>query len=128
MQPYNLSEPVIANVVKKNIGVDVPEIIETDKNYLLVKGNGFEVELSRKAGFMTKYQVNGMNFLKEGFMLTPNFWRAATDNDMGAKLPEEYAAWKNPRFELNSLTGELNADSLVVVQAKYNMPEVAGIS
>lgn len=126
LQPHNLSEPVIANVAKKNIDVDVPEIVETDKNYLLVKGSCFEVEFSRKGGFMTKYQANGINFLKEGFMLTPNFWRAATDNDMGAQLHHEYAAWKNPRFKLNSLTGELNADSLVVVLAKYDMPEVAG--
>ena len=38
--------------------------------------------------------------LKEGEALTPNFWRAPTDNDFGAGLQNKYAAWKNPGIKL----------------------------
>ena len=43
-------------------------------------------------GFLCRYEANGMSMLKEGGKLTPNFWRAPTDNDMGANLQIKYAA------------------------------------
>lgn len=126
LRPYKASEPAIANAGRKNVAVELPGIIESDHNYLIVKGSDFDVEFSRKDGFMMKYQASGIDFLKDGSKFTPNFWRAATDNDMGAKLPQEYAAWKNPEFKLKSLTGELNAEGLAVVKAEYDMPSVSG--
>ncbi len=38
--------------------------------------------------------------LKEGSAITPNFWRAPTDNDFGASLQNRYAVWKEPRIIL----------------------------
>lgn len=34
--------------------------------------------------------------------IKPGFWRAPTDNDMGAKLHKRYAAWQNPELTLVS--------------------------
>lgn len=126
IRPFKPSEPVIANVAEKNIDVRLPEIVNTDKNYLIVKGDDFDVEFSRKDGFMTKYRAGKLDFLKDGASLTPNFWRAPTDNDMGAGLPAKFAAWKTPAFKLKSLTGELDAEGLAVVKAEYDMPDVSG--
>jgi len=36
------------------------------------------------------------------FTLRPNFWRAVTDNDMGANLQKELVAWRNPTTKLVS--------------------------
>lgn len=126
VRPYKAAEPVIANVANTNIEVERPVVIGNDKGYLIVKGADFDVEFSRKDGFMTKYRVAGIDFLQTGAQLTPNFWRAATDNDMGANLPVEFAAWKNPVLDLKSLTGEVDADGLAVVTAMYDMPGVSG--
>ena len=38
------------------------------------------------------------------FTLRPNFWRAMTDNDFGAHLPQRLKAWKNPRMWCESRT------------------------
>ena len=35
-------------------------------------------------------------------MLKPNFWRAVTDNDMGANLQRRYVVWRNPVINLLS--------------------------
>ena len=62
--------------------------------------------------------------LKEGAALTPNFWRAPTDNDMGAGLQNRYAAWKNPGLKLVSLNSKTENDQ-IVVNAEYDMKNVS---
>ena len=62
--------------------------------------------------------------LKEGAALTPNFWRAPTDNDMGAGLQNKYAAWKNPGLKLISLNSKTENDQ-IVVNAEYDMKNVS---
>ena len=74
---------------------------------------------------MDKYEVDGLNLIKEGAALSPNFWRAPTDNnDFGAGLQQKYAAWKNPEIKLLSLKGE-TVDGLAVVTAEYEMKAVS---
>ena len=67
---------------------------------------------------------DGTEMLKEGAALTPNFWRAQTDNDMGAGLQNRYAAWKNPGLKLVSLNSKTENDQ-IVVNAEYDMKNVS---
>ena len=62
------------------------------------------MEFNRHTGYLTKYEVNGLDMIKEGEALTPNFWRAPTDNDFGANLQRKYAVWKNPEIKLTSFS------------------------
>ncbi|MDE6632485.1 MAG: beta-galactosidase, partial [Muribaculaceae bacterium] len=57
--------------------------------------------------------------------LTPNFWRAPTDNDFGAGLQHRYEAWRKPEMKLTSLEHHEN-EGIVIVEAKYDMPGVKG--
>ena len=68
--------------------------------------------------------MDGTEMLKEGAALTPNFWRAPTDNDMGAGLQNRYAAWKNPGLKLVSLNSKTENDQ-IVVNAEYDMKNVS---
>ena len=52
-------------------------------------------------GYLTVYNVAGRNILEDGHQLTPNFWRAGTDNDYGAGLQKHYKVWKNPTIKLS---------------------------
>ncbi|MDE5882076.1 MAG: DUF4981 domain-containing protein [Muribaculaceae bacterium] len=113
----------IANPVENNLGEIKPEIINNQRNYLIVKGNDFTVEFNRWSGYMSKYEVNGTQMIAEEGQLTPNFWRAPTDNDYGAGLQHKYAAWKNPEIKLESLNADME-NGLAVVKAKYSMPGV----
>lgn len=66
-----------------------------------------------------------MSLIQDGAALTPNFWRAPTDNDYGAGLQKKLAVWKNPELKLTSLTPKTE-DDVVVVEATYDMPTVSG--
>lgn len=85
------------------------------------------VEFDRATGLLTKYVVDGTSLLGEGGTLKPNFWRAPTDNDMGAGLQRRFKAWKNPKMNLTSLTVEKeeeNGEKVASVKAVYDMPDV----
>lgn len=101
-----------------------PVVEDNDEYYLIVKGDNFHLDFARSNGFLSLYEVNGLSILNEGAQLTPNFWRAPTDNDMGAGLQKKYLAWKNPEIKLTSLE-HTTENNLVVVTAKYDMPSVS---
>ena len=113
----------IANPVLSNLGELTPEIVNNQRNALIVKGDNFSIDFNRNTGYMCKYVVNGTSMLMEEGQLTPNFWRAPTDNDYGAGLQNKYAAWKNPEIKLESLDAAME-NGLAVVKAKYSMPGV----
>ena len=118
--PENLlAEPVIAHDETPS-----PIVEDNDLFYLIVKGENFQIDFKRRDGFLSLYEVNGMSILHEGAQLRPNFWRAPTDNDMGAGLQQKYVVWKNPKLELKSLE-HATENGMVVVKAQYDMPEVS---
>ena len=85
------------------------------------------VKVNRTTGFISEYTYQGKSFLGEGGTLKPNFWRAPTDNDMGAGLQKKFKAWKNPKMELSGITVEKNKKAnTYTICANYNMPEVKG--
>ena len=98
-------------------------VADNHKDFLIVAGNGLRLDFSRKTGFITRYEVRGLDFLADGSTLRPNFWRAPTDNDFGAGLQHKMAVWKQPEMKLKTLT-HAEADGIVTVKAGYEMPGV----
>ncbi|MDE6532170.1 MAG: DUF4981 domain-containing protein [Muribaculaceae bacterium] len=113
----------IKTTAQVNSGSQVPSIDDSHSVFLTVKGDNFIIEFNRSNGYMCKYDVAGTEMLSEGGLLTPNFWRAPTDNDYGANLQNKYAAWKKPEIKLLSLNSEIS-DGIALVSAEYSMPEV----
>ncbi len=91
-------------------------------NRLIIEGDRFTMEFDKQDGFLSRYEVNGLKLL-DG-KLTPNFWRAPTDNDFGAGLQNHYREWKNPEMKLLNLKHEVLNNSLVV-SANYDMPSLS---
>ncbi|GAF05018.1 glycoside hydrolase family 2 TIM barrel-domain containing protein [Saccharicrinis fermentans] len=125
VKEYQFEALQIANNKYVNQKLTSPELVENDVNYLLVLGESFQMDFNRHSGFLSRYIVDGKEVLKEGATLKPNFWRAPTDNDFGARLQYKYAVWKNPKMDLKSLDGKLNKDGLAEITAMYDMPEVS---
>lgn len=115
----------IANRAATNTKAILPVIHNNQTNYLIVTAPGVDIEFSRENGFMSKYEVNGTDFLAEGAQLTPNFWRAPTDNDFGANLQNRYRAWHKPEMKLDTLYAAMTPEGLVSVHAAYTMPAVS---
>lgn len=112
------------NVSDANLAVTVPTVDDANVNCINVKGESFNIQFSKYTGYMDSYVVDGTQMIKEGAQLTPNFWRAPTDNDFGAGLQNRYAVWKNPEIKLLSLKNEIK-DNLVVVSAEYDIKSVS---
>jgi len=120
-------EPIkLANKVEMNQTTTKPSIVDNDMNYILVKGENFQIDFSRSSGYLCRYLLDGKSVIKEGSELKPNFWRAPTDNDFGAKLQEKYIVWKNPKIELKSLNTDMTAEGLAEIKAEYDMPQIDG--
>lgn len=100
------------------------EVDETSADCLQVKGEDCSWSFGRTDGFLTSYVVDGREQLAEGGKLTPNFWRAPTDNDMGANLHKKLAAWRAPGYELQEMKVlSRDADS-VRLSATYRLEKV----
>ena len=124
LNEYVAPEMKMENVAQANIQTIPAEVKDNDYNYLIVEGENFRTEFNKHTGFMVKYEADGINFIKDGEALTPNFWRAPVDNDYGAGLQNKYAVWKNPEMKLLSLKQQTE-NGLVVVEAAYEMKEVS---
>ncbi|WP_024993294.1 glycoside hydrolase family 2 TIM barrel-domain containing protein [Phocaeicola paurosaccharolyticus] len=114
----------LANVKSTNIAEPKTTIKSDDANNLTVKGENFTIEFNKQNGFMNRYDANGLEMLNKGAQLTPNFWRAPTDNDFGAGLQKKFEAWKNPGIKLTSLNSKVESNQAIVV-ATYDMANVA---
>lgn len=97
---------------------------ERDKRYIIVQGERFRLDISRSTGLITRYEMAGRALLAEDADLRPNFWRAPTDNDMGANCQLKFAVWRTPEFKLNELKSEQERDGNIKVVASYEMPSV----
>ena len=51
---------------------------------ITVSNANFSIKFNKLTGLLSQYNVLGNDLLGEGGTLRPNFWRAPTDNDMGA--------------------------------------------
>ena len=92
---------------------------------IIISNDNFMVSFDRRTGLMNGYTVLGNDLLGDGGTLRPNFWRAVTDNDMGAGLHESMLVWRNPEMKLTSLTADKGKkQEPVKVTATYEMPAV----
>lgn len=124
LNPYKAPSMELKNQANSNWEVVEPTLKENDERYLIVDGENFRIEFDKLNGYLSKYQVNGLDMMKEGSYLKPNFWRAPTDNDFGAYLQRRYAVWKNPTIKLVSLQQRI-ADKQAIIEVAYELPEVS---
>lgn len=124
LTPYSAPTIVVKNKKEVNQAEPMLRILENDATYLIIKGNDWAVDFKKSNGFLSKYEVGGIEMLYEGTQLTPNFWRAPTDNDFGAGLQNKYAVWKKPELKLTSLNSVVE-DNQAVVNVEYDMASVS---
>ena len=96
-------------------------------NVVAVTTPNLTFKIDRSTGLISEYVYNGKSLLGEGGTLKPNFWRAPTDNDMGAGLQKKFKAWKNPQMNLKNI--EVKKDkktNSVTILTSFDMPEVQG--
>ena len=124
LNSYKAPSMELKNSECSNIEVLTPDVQDNDKNFLIISGEIFRIEFNKQNGHLSKYEVNGLDIIKDHTILKPNFWRAPTDNDFGAKLNKKYIVWKTPEMKLTSLKQHIEG-KMVIVETAYDMPEIS---
>ena len=75
---------------------------EETKSYVKLSTQGTTLTIGKQSGMIDYLDVDGQPMLVDRQSITPEFWRAPTDNDYGARLQQRFAAWKNPQMKVTS--------------------------
>ncbi len=98
--------------------------IYQDLAHIELKAGEVVVMFNKSTGWLESITMNGLEMLKDGYALRPNFWRAPTDNDMGAGLQLRFGAWKNPVMKKKDFKVE-NKGNNAVVTVNYEIQDLA---
>ena len=81
-------------IAETKMGVRKGERTDTEEAFKLTAGDD-SIEMDAKTGMLTRWTVDGRDMISSP--ITPNFWRAVTDNDrIGSKIKKGPAkAWMN---------------------------------
>lgn len=113
----------------KNVDVikstDKLKVLENNDLKLSVSADKNIFTFDKKSGWLSQINMHNQNMLVEGSAVTPNFWRAPTDNDMGANLQNVYKTWRNPTITLESF--ELIQKNEVSVKTTHRISETKAL-
>ncbi len=83
------------------------------------------VTVNRWSGMIDYLDINGTPMLEDEYSVTPNFWRAPTDNDYGAGLQYKFSAWKNPGMKSKRVSME-RVNGAVTITSVLDLTTVKG--
>ena len=92
---------------------------EETESYVKLEAGGTTLTFGKRQGWIDYLDVDGVPMLIDRESIMPEFWRAPTDNDYGARLQNRFAVWKNPQMRLKEFDVDDNE-----VEATYEMPDV----
>lgn len=115
--------PVLKDVATEDLKLKVKDNKKSNA-YEISSNDGLDLSFDKTTGLMTQYKVGGRDLLGKGGTLRPNFWRAVTDNDMGAGLQKKFKAWRNPKMVLSAMTYDNLGKEALRVNTMFDMPEV----
>ncbi len=97
---------------------------QENQQYLNLIAGKVKIVFDKKSGLLSQYFVNSVATLKEA--MRPNFWRAATDNDIGASLQIKTARWQfaAEHARLTDMQVKETDSSELSVSTRHYLPEV----
>jgi len=121
-------------VIVKQEAKGVISVIQKNSTILISNAN-FKIEFDNSKGTLSSLDYGNGNILIKG--IEPNFWRATTDNDFGAKTPKSLSQWKQATKNqiLKSVKVLKNGKEVKLssqikdeftIQATFDLPAVEG--
>jgi len=95
---------------------------EEVESYVKLEAGGTTLTIGKHTGWIDYIDVDGEPMLMDRESVMPEFWRAPTDNDYGARLQQQFAVWRHPQMKLKHFNIDDNQ-----VTADFEMPEVKGV-
>ena len=94
---------------------------EETTSYVKLETAGTTLTIGKRSGLIDYLDVDGEPMLLDRRSVTPEFWRAPTDNDYGAGLQRRFAVWKDPQLKVADF--KVDGNTVTVV---FDMPDVKG--
>ena len=94
------------------------DVVETTSNIKLT-ASGTTLTIGKWSGMIDYLDVDGQPMLVDRQSITPEFWRAPTDNDYGAGMQHRLSSWKAPELKVAKMAVSDNS-----VVAHIDMPGV----
>ncbi|MBQ8463787.1 MAG: beta-galactosidase [Prevotella sp.] len=73
---------------------------EETNTYVRLSAAGTDLYVGKRSGLIDYLTVGGREMLSFRESITPEFWRAPTDNDYGAGLQRRFATWRDPQMKV----------------------------
>ena len=118
LNPYQF--PKISEYSENSDYSDITK--EETESYVRFNAASTTLTVGKWSGWIDYLDVDGQTMLVDRESITPEFWRAPTDNDYGAWLQQRFGVWKNPQMKLKECQVGNNS-----VAATFDMPEVQAV-
>ncbi len=91
---------------------------------VILSGTGFEITIDKARGTISSWRFRGTELIAKGPL--PDFWRAPTDNDIGAKLHQKLAVWRTAAadWQVQSVSTARLTDRAVRVSVAAKLPSI----
>ena len=125
VNPYTF--PTMESVLAVTSGKYDTRKVEKEEKvaWVTLSAGNTSVTFNHWNGWIDNLDVDGKPMLEEGYAITPDFWRAPTDNDYGAGTQRKLHAWKNPEMKMKSFkVVENEGKAEKGVEVVYDMPSV----
>ena len=125
VNPYTF--PTMESVLAVTSGEYDTRKVEKEEKvaWVTLSAGNTSVTFNHWNGWIDYLDVDGKPMLEEGYAITPDFWRAPTDNDYGAGTQRKLHAWKNPEMKMKSFkVVENEGKAEKGVEVVYDMPSV----
>ncbi|KAA6310963.1 Beta-galactosidase, partial [termite gut metagenome] len=84
---------------KTDITLQYPAIKKGEQKQVILSGHDLKVVFDKRSGMLVSYIYKGAEYIHNEQGMRPFFWRAPTDNDYGASLPQKLSVWKDASYQ-----------------------------
>jgi beta-galactosidase len=114
------------NISGKNVKPSSGKIKVSESNKeITISSPSLSIVFSKQNGQLLKYEVNKHRFVDETLSAKPAFWRAPTDNDMGANLNKKLKVWKTAQSDIQLVKISVkDSVNLVRISTDFSLPDV----
>ena len=77
---------------------------EETKSYVKMTAAGTTLTIGKQSGMIDYLDIDGQSMLIDRQSVTPEFWRAPTDNDYGAWMQQRFSQWKSPQMKVTDFS------------------------
>ena len=117
-EQFCLQAPAVVAVAPAKGICDVAE----EGNAIALKSAAAQLVYDKEKGYVTSYNVKGVEMLADGFGIRPNFWRAPNDNDYGNGWPVRTQAYKTASNEFNAVASASSEADGAKLNIVYTLP------